>query len=262
MFLAQVVPPDERPKIPADHAGKGWLCVVHKGETRWARPCFPMGQYNPPSDIWIKKNAEKYGVWVDEESENDGNPASHLIWFGFIPMEDGLDAVDTANFPDLGIQQWDRFKWVEDSRDSERTLSLFYTGFADDSDAPSGGQQPVLVIRQKTGSESIEIIHVKNGVASGTKMVFNPDKTVDLKIDGGSGINVTGKDGAAVVTVGDGAFNAAVFQVLETWWPTVASAHLTHTHLVPSGATGTAIGGLPSFPANAKSNAIKMGAGS
>lgn len=258
LHQARIVSFDDRPSLPSGHQSKGWLCVEHKGEIRWARPCFGVGSYRPPSDLWVKKNAEKFGVWVTEESENGDDPASHLVYLGFIPLEDGLDSADLADFPEKSVQSWDRYKWREDSRDSERTLTLYYTGWADDSDAPQGGEQPVLQIRQQSGSETIELIHVQNGQQSGSKLSFQPSKNFELEIDGGAGLKLEGKDDAAVLKVGSAGFNLAVFQAIQTWWDAPggpAAIFNAHIHPTPGGPSSAPSPGFSfsAFPSNAKS---------
>lgn len=143
-----------------DEGKLGWLQVIYKEELRWARPCFPFGEYTPPSDEWIRNNADRFSVWVACESTfSKFESEDHLVYLGFVPLEDGLD--DMSSFPNKTIRRIGRWEVVFDNSATGASAELRYIGDPENpletATTPAAPGATVLKITQAVGSESIRL---------------------------------------------------------------------------------------------------------
>lgn len=120
-------------------------------------------------------------------------------------------------------------------KDSKLTINLM------DMSAPGSPDPKVIIEISDTGG----LVDIKDGAGSW-----------HMKIADGESITIEGKDGAAKLTLGDGAVKAAVADHLQTLWDSAKTEYLKHVH--PSGTGPTGIPDTPLPDWDAKINSDKL----
>jgi hypothetical protein len=95
-------------------------------------------------------------------------------------------------------------------------------------------------------------------------------KVFRVRLDNGLSLEITDKDGAAILQLGDGIVNAAIFQNLEAWWngtawPAIQASFDAHVHPSAMGPTGPPVplfglvtGTAGTLAADVKANKVKI----
>lgn len=262
-----------------DGSKAGWLQVVYKGEVRWARPCYRMGSFTPPNDLWLKKYAEKFAALIDTErvdihEENE----DHLFYVGFTPLEDVLPSDIEDAFPNKSLYFSGCWEAVVSDDPLDPYIELRYTGDPDEQNVPTDPGATVFKLSQKPSDQAIELTQIVDGNPSGSKITFKPDGSYELTVKGGSSytlqqtkaetqlnggaaLKVEGKDAAATLTVGAGGLHGAVYENLVTFAASLKTWLSTHTHTAPPGGGATTppvTGPPPDLPTNVKANSLKI----
>lgn len=245
LYLARILSTaeDATPGVEPDSTKKGWLQVVFKGEIRLARPCYGWSSFTPPTDLWIKKYADKFGVWVATEMTNDVEESQdHLVYVGFDPYEDTLPADILAAFPEKKLVQTDRWEFVVDDGAAGPSVVLRYKGdpSTDTNPHPDDGVgTEVLRISQEDGAELIRLKKVAPGGAT-TEVLISQDE-IEVKLDSGASLKVVGKESATIATIGDGTNHVAIVEHLQAQYTALKDkldafdAHIHQTGVGPSG---------------------------
>ncbi|HAA56940.1 MAG TPA: hypothetical protein DCE42_19395 [Myxococcales bacterium] len=262
LTLARIIQPESgQQDTQPESSKKGWLQVVYKGEPRWARPCYAFGRFSPPDDLWLKKYAEKLAVWVTtERAELGEEDEDHLVYTGFLPLEDTLPTDIEDAFPQKQLSFSSRWELVQAQDANEPFLELRYTGDPDEVNAPQEPGATLFRISQKPGGESIKISQIIDGSPSGTSIELKPDKSIVLGIDGGLGMTLQNKDADAELTVGNGAVHPAIYERMNELWTQLKTWAASHVHPSPSGPTSppAPTPPFPDMPVSVKGNKLKF----
>jgi hypothetical protein len=212
----------------------GWLRVVYHSQIRWARPAYPKGHYTPPTPEFVKKYAEKLGVWVaPEKSSNEDERDCHLVWFGFSPYGADVLAADVAGgWPNKQFFFTANWEFIVD--DAAGTLEARYV----DNDVAAGAPTEWPVRFQ----------------------VSKADKKFSVKLDAGSGpdkvsLELSGVDADTILKLGSAIVHAAVAEKLQALYSSLKSGYDSHTHapgsfVAPPGVAGGPIAGVSGPPAS------------
>jgi hypothetical protein len=245
-YLARILPWADAAQLYAEHAddeNKGWLLVIYKDEVQWARPCYPRGQFTPPTQAWIERHAEKWGVWVAPEMHPHAEEQDdHLVYVGFEPLGGTLPSDVEAGFPKK--QLWFTADWEvvvnEDAAAPEVEIRAI------NPDAPE--QPPVRFLLKKV------------------------DGTLEVKLAAGSGpdektLKLSGVGAQSKLELGDAAKSATIAEAFQTFWGQVKSYIDAHTHQAGSlvapmgpvtGVTGAPASGAPGFDSAMISSQLKF----
>jgi len=83
---------------------KTFIEIEFSGETRYAKPCFPFGTVNVPTEDWLEANNETIGVWIIFEH---GDP-SYPIWLGVAPLDNKIVLSDYPNIASFKTVEFER----------------------------------------------------------------------------------------------------------------------------------------------------------
>ena len=190
MYLARIAPLGVGGVFPEQPDGSkvGWLRVIYKGERRWARPCYAFGRFHPPTEHWIRKYNDRWGVWVSPMLSPYGEELEdNLVYLGFCPFGGGVQADVTDAFPEKKLLFSEKWELVVNETAAEPSVMLRYVG--DALNIPTSPADPgaeIIKISQKPGDERIHVEHIVTGAP------LAPQPTnLDVDEEGNVVINVT-----------------------------------------------------------------------
>ena len=109
------------PNIFTDDPNKiGYIQVLHKGKSYWARPCLPFGEFYVPTKEWM----EKY-VFVNDAVANFSiycqhiNNSNNFVWVGFGAKRGKLPNQASTNYPKRRVKFTE--SWLEIYDDTPNT---------------------------------------------------------------------------------------------------------------------------------------------
>lgn len=175
-----------------------------------------------------------------------------------------------------------RFRGVVSRIDKDGNVTLDTTkansGAINPTSSPPGEETPALDATH--GKVTVTMNHLAPftlvglddaGGAEKFKVEIDPAaKKFRVRLDNGLSLEITDKDGAAILQLGDGTVNAAIFQHLESWWnttawPSIQASFDAHIHPSAMGPTGPPVplfglitASAGTLPVNVKANKTKI----
>jgi len=139
---------------------------------------------------------------------------------------------------------------VFDDTEGEQRITLTWVSEKNATD----GEKISQIIMESDGTIKL--------VALGKHSIHLKENEVEMILDEGAALKVTGKDSAATTILGDGGVKAAIADHLETFYTATLKVYLealfVPTGLGPSGPASAGIGPAPPWAPNINSNKLKF----
>ena len=102
---------------------KTFIQIRLYGKLRYAKPCFPFGWFNIPSQEWLQKYKEEIAIWIMFENGDRRFP----VWVGVAPLN---EKVPSGNFQNTTYFKSEKFSITLDDKEELFEIKNFEeTGF-------------------------------------------------------------------------------------------------------------------------------------
>jgi hypothetical protein len=189
----------------------GWLLVRHKGNLRWARPSWPIGQYRPPSDAFLSVWAEKLSAWViGEQQDNPEESDDSLVYLGFEFHEDCLPDDVAAAYPKKQLLAFSNLELVVTEDPAAAEVEIRYID--DDASPGTPAEKPIRFKLSKA------------------------DKKLTLALDAGTSLDdvtleLSGVAAQSAAKLGTGDAGVALGPALRDFWANTVKPYIDgHKH--------------------------------